>query len=186
MLSVITLTGPERTEQQTVEDAEERKSSAAATAPFRSNDSAYGLSDKISRVRFRMYSNTAKLAAPWGMDRINCAPAPRVRTRRLDGRARVESDMELIPMALFCKVGVVDLACKIVFIAFAGCVTVCAILRLTAPQSMDSQKLRVRRVEMELSAFAASETGTDELDPNSFDLHLITAGRPRKCPSPSD
>lgn len=72
-------------------------------------------------------SRVAKLNAPWGMDMTNCAPAPLVRS--LNDR--------------FDSCDAVPRPCKSVFTTLAGCMHVCARLRLTAPANIASLNVRL-------------------------------------------
>jgi hypothetical protein len=88
-------------------------------------------------ICLRTNSKTAKFTAPWGMDRMSCAPAPRVRVLAYFHCVNDST------VSGFCP-GIFLEDCSIVFIVLAGCIIVCAALRLTAPQIMASQKCRRR------------------------------------------
>ena len=82
----------------------------------------------------RTNSNTAKLTAPWGTLSKKLAPAP------LESRLKLEG----------CKSDISDggmrSLCRMVFMVFAGCMSVCAMEREMAPQTMFSQKTSGRDV----------------------------------------
>ena len=117
-----------------VDIADDRKSN---TGPKLFIVSAWRDRETTLFICLRTNSKTAKFTAPWGMDRMSCAPAPRVRVLAYfhwvnDSTVRG-----------FCP-GIFLEDCNIVFIVLAGCIIVCAALRLTAPQIMASQKCRRR------------------------------------------
>ena len=79
MLSVIIIWGVETTEHTMVATALETKSSAKFVPSLVNPAAAFTLF-----MRDRVDSSTAKFMAPWGMERRNWAPAPRLRTLRTD------------------------------------------------------------------------------------------------------
>mmetsp|Transcript_28141 Transcript_28141/g.40291 ORF Transcript_28141/g.40291 Transcript_28141/m.40291 type:complete len:201 (+) Transcript_28141:729-1331(+) len=104
----------------------------------------------IMFMRRRTNSNTAKLSAPCGTDKRNCAPAPRVNNFQLDGCANVRnvtvSPTTEVRTPFAAAAGLLDrrFACNIVFIVFMGCTTTCATDREIAPQTIFSQNTRFR------------------------------------------
>jgi hypothetical protein len=87
----------------------------------------------------RTSSSTAKLTAPCGIDNISCAPAPRVNVRAYFHCVKDSTFNGFWP-------GILRDDWRIVFIVFAGCIIVCAALRLTAPQIIASQNCNRRPV----------------------------------------
>ena len=98
---------------------------------FRSNT---GTESTNSDIRCRMDSKTAKLNAPCGNDNMKFAPAPRVSRRNICGFIKSTREGLLGPKE----------DCMMVFMVFAGCITVCAILLEMAPLTMLSQNSRGR------------------------------------------
>mmetsp|Transcript_15227 Transcript_15227/g.22295 ORF Transcript_15227/g.22295 Transcript_15227/m.22295 type:complete len:132 (-) Transcript_15227:63-458(-) len=130
ILSTTIICGVLTTEQHTVAMAELQKSSMGPNAALFSDISDIH-SDFMAKlcIRRRTYSKTAKLTAPCGIDRMNCAPAPLVNIFIFLTLAR--EDM-VIRSPEF------RLDCSRVFIVFAGWVATCAMDRETAPQIMFS------------------------------------------------
>jgi len=98
---------------------------------FRSNT---GTESTKSDIFCRMDSKTAKLNAPCGNDNMKFAPAPRVSRRNICGFIKLTREGLLGPKE----------DCMMVFMVFAGCITVCAILLEIAPLTMLSQNNRGR------------------------------------------
>lgn len=124
--------------------AEERKSKPGPMESFRSCKNGTDSTAKLSRPRTN--SNTAKFTAPWGMDKMKLAPAPLVRRRNICGWNKSPRVGRLGPRD----------DCRIVFMVLAGCMTVCAILRETAPLTMFSQKTRGRVMATAAAAAVAA------------------------------
>lgn len=119
-------------------------------------------------ICLRTNSKTAKFTAPWGMDRMSCAPAPRVRVLAYfhcvnDSTVRG-----------FCP-GILLEDCNIVFIVLAGCIIVCAALRLTAPQIMASQKCRRRATATVPPPLRTLSVRSSSLDKSSSSFDGITS-----------
>src|SRR6056300_1680208 len=71
------------------------------------------------------------------MDRISCAPAPRVKCLACFICVNERTVKGAFPGTFLDD-------CNIVFIVLAGCIIVCAALRLMAPHTMASQKCKRR------------------------------------------
>lgn len=152
LTSVIIICGVETTEQQIVAMELERKS---RPGPIRSLfRSRAGTEDTTLFIRSRMCSKTAKLKAPWGRDKTKLAPAPHVSRRNMLGFIRSSN---------FGLLGPRD-DCMMVFMVFAGCMTVCAMLLETAPLTMFSQKTRGRAVAATEEAAAITVLAWESVD----------------------
>lgn len=127
-------------------------------------------------------SSVAKLNAPWGMDITNCAPAPLVSSLNDN----------------FDSCDDVPRPCRSVFTTFAGCMHVCARLRLTAPANIASLNVRLTALAPPppRDAFAApSDPFSTELEPPAPEIvtELVRAEstrsesvRPLRLPAPKD
>ena len=145
ILSHIIIWGVETTEQHTVDIADDRKSIPGPK--LECITSAYRERETRLFICLRTSSKTAKLTAPCGMDKMSCAPAPRVKCL-----ACFHCVNDLTVNGVWPGMDLDD--CSIVFIVFAGCIIVCAALRLMAPHTMASQKCK-RRPSADIAAAAA-------------------------------
>ena len=143
MLSVIIICGVDTTEQQIVEIAEDIKSKPGPIDSERFDREGTLSTKELSFCRTN--SSMAKLIAPCGTDKTKFAPAPRLNVLNAFG------DDNKVRTVGCATSAVLRDACRIVFIVFAGCMTVCATLRLIAPLIMLSQNTSGRCGE----AFAA-------------------------------
>jgi len=142
ILSVIIIWGVDTTEQHMVLIALDKKSiegsNAAASRTLSRNET-----DSTAVQIFALTSSrTAKFIAPCGTERMNCAPAPRVSNFKFLGLSIESVEVPVSPVEL--DVELARLACNIVFIVLAGCITVWAMEREIAPTNMFSQNNRDR------------------------------------------
>ena len=104
--------------------------------------SSVGTDSTTFDIRSRIASRTAKLKAPWGSDSTKFAPAPHVSRRNICG---------FIKSSNFGLLGPRE-DCIMVFMVFAGCIAVWAILLETAPLTIFSQNIRGRAAATAMEA----------------------------------
>ena len=156
MLSVIIICGVDTTEQQIVEIAEDIKSKPGPIDSERFDREGTLSTKELSFCRTN--SSMAKLIAPCGTDKTKFAPAPRLNVLNAFGEDNKVRTVGCATSAVLRD------ACRIVFIVFAGCMTVCATLRLIAPLIMLSQNTNGRCGKAFAAAVAVAAAVAPPLD----------------------